>query len=707
MLEDASSTMAQMQWDRNDVFQKVIDYLDQAFLVLDHKGVLLYANWYARQHFYREEHLGRKLPLSFTLNPGWYPAVSLKTDFGENLLDVKVMLSRWTDASAYLVILSETEKNASSDVSHPPLQMLWNVLEDPVFILDNNGVILDANPAAKLQLHCSSENLLGQPLTALFIPGQQGEFSLVLHQAFKERAAIFSGLLGLREQHQFPVEILLKAENWDQGQVIFAFCRDLSHYSALEEQVDRLKGQLDEALESAFAYQWSMVTDADGKLSFRTLSSSADRVTGYPAEDFITGKKEWFSIVHPEDRSYVEDHLTQWVIGRQQESLEYRFIRPDQTVRWVQDMLETRRIIAGRVYLSGVSKDITELKRAEETRRQSSDQLLQWVNELKQRNSEATLFNEMGDLLQSCISFDEVFMVVRRFALELFSDQSGALYLYDASVNLLEQVVAWGENPPESRDFVPDDCWGLRRNSAQVANGSTDVHCKHVALDQCHSYLCVPMTVQTETLGLFHLCSNQKQPLEHLAQISLMFASRVALALSNLRLSETLRRQSIHDPLTGLYNRRYLDEMLNRELRRAIRHERPIGIIMADIDHFKDFNDQYGHAAADVVLKEVARFLQVQVRGEDIICRYGGEEFIAVLVEASLRDTEKRANLLREGIEALSVRYGEVTLGNVTISLGVSAFPQHGRNVQTLIESADNALYKAKRAGRNCVMTSD
>ncbi len=94
---------------------------------------------------------------------------------------------------------------------HTHLADVWNVLEDPVFILDNNGVILDANPAAKLQLHCSSENLLGQPLTALFIPGQQGEFSLVLHQAFKERAAIFSGLLGLREQHQFPVEIFVES----------------------------------------------------------------------------------------------------------------------------------------------------------------------------------------------------------------------------------------------------------------------------------------------------------------------------------------------------------------------------------------------------------------------------------------------------------------------------------------------------------------
>ena len=705
MLEDDSSTMANLQWERNDVFQKVIDCLDQAVVVMDHQGVLLYANWYARQHFFGDERLGGKLSLPFPLKPGWHPAVSLQTDSGKRLLDIKVMASRWAEDDAYLVFFAEYGKDFPLHHVDSLLSSLWNALEDPVFILNTDGVILNANTAAKLKLNRTAKKLVGQSLTTLIELGRQDEFSDVMQQAIQQHAAIFTGFL--QTQNPLPVEILFKAEKQAQGKVMFAFCRDLSHYSVLEEQVDRLRGQLDEALESAYAFQWGMVTDADGKLCVRSLSSSAARVTGYPVEDFITGQKNWLHIVHPEDRAYVEEHLMHWVIGRQRETLEYRFMRSDNTIRWVQDVLESRRIVAGRVYLNGLRKDITELKRAEETRQQSSEQLLQWVNELKQRNSEATLFNEMGDLLQSCVNYEEIFMVVRRFALELFPEQSGALYLYDASVNLLEQVVSWGDNPPEARDFDPDDCWGLRRNSAQVANGSTDVHCKHVELDQCLSYLCVPMTVQTETLGLFHLCSNQKKPLEHLAQISLMFASRVALALSNLRLSETLRRQSIHDSLTGLYNRRYLDEMLNRELRRAIRHERPIGIIMADIDHFKEFNDQFGHAAADVVLKEVARFLQAQVRGEDIMCRYGGEEFIAVLVEASLWDTEKRANLLREGVEALSVRYGEVTLGNVTISLGVSAFPQHGKTVQALIESADNALYKAKRAGRNCVMTAD
>ncbi len=167
-----------------------------------------------------------------------------------------------------------------------------------------------------------------------------------------------------------------------------------------------------------------------------------------------------------------------------------------------------------------------------------------------------------------------------------------------------------------------------------------------------------------------------------------------------------MRRQSIRDPLTGLYNRRYLEEMLARELRRASRHDRPIGIIMADIDHFKEFNDQFGHAAADSVLKEVGKFLQMQIRGEDTICRYGGEEFVAVLVEASLDDTHRRADILRKGIEALNVQYGDISLDGITVSLGVSAFPQHGRNAQTLIESADNALYQAKHAGRNCVKTA-
>jgi diguanylate cyclase (GGDEF)-like protein len=153
-------------------------------------------------------------------------------------------------------------------------------------------------------------------------------------------------------------------------------------------------------------------------------------------------------------------------------------------------------------------------------------------------------------------------------------------------------------------------------------------------------------------------------------------------------LSEKPRRQSIRDPLTGLFNRRYMEEIMKRELRRANRHDRPVGVIMMDIDHFKDYIDMFGHTASDALLKDLGDFLQVHIRGEDIACRYGGEEFIAVLVEASLDATLKRAQILCEGINQISVHHGELRLGGITASLGVASFPEHGQTMQELIEAA-------------------
>jgi diguanylate cyclase (GGDEF)-like protein/PAS domain S-box-containing protein len=168
-------------------------------------------------------------------------------------------------------------------------------------------------------------------------------------------------------------------------------------------------------------------------------------------------------------------------------------------------------------------------------------------------------------------------------------------------------------------------------------------------------------------------------------------------------LNALLQQQVIRDPLTGLHNRRYLDETLPRELQRAERQGQPVGCIMLDIDYFKPFNDTYGHDAGDTVLRAVSTFLQQHTRGEDIACRYGGEEFTLVLPGASLADTQQRARELRTGIQALVVKHGGQALAQVTISLGVAVFPEHGTTADSLIRAADQALYQAKRNGRNRV----
>jgi diguanylate cyclase (GGDEF)-like protein len=167
------------------------------------------------------------------------------------------------------------------------------------------------------------------------------------------------------------------------------------------------------------------------------------------------------------------------------------------------------------------------------------------------------------------------------------------------------------------------------------------------------------------------------------------------------------RELSIRDPLTGLFNRRYLEETLTLEMIRAARKQHPIGVIMVDIDHFKRINDLHGHAAGDAVLVQMGDFLLTHVRSSDVICRYGGEEFILVLPEATRKITQMRAEQIREDARHLHVQYEEQTLEAFTLSLGVAVFPEHGSTYDVILRAVDTALYRAKRDGRDRVCVAD
>src|SRR6266700_1802410 len=161
-----------------------------------------------------------------------------------------------------------------------------------------------------------------------------------------------------------------------------------------------------------------------------------------------------------------------------------------------------------------------------------------------------------------------------------------------------------------------------------------------------------------------------------------------------------LKNQSIKDALTGVFNRRYLEEFLERETRRVARSKQPLGVIMLDLDHFKKFNDTYGHGAGDKVLQELGMTLLKSVRAEDVVCRYGGEEFIILLPGAGEDATRGRAERIRSRVQELAVSWEGESLGVLTISAGVAGFPEHGSSAQ-VVAAADAALYRAKRSGRD------
>jgi diguanylate cyclase (GGDEF)-like protein len=184
-------------------------------------------------------------------------------------------------------------------------------------------------------------------------------------------------------------------------------------------------------------------------------------------------------------------------------------------------------------------------------------------------------------------------------------------------------------------------------------------------------------------------------------------ARQSALAFANIRLRDSLRQQSIRDPLTGLFNRRYMTETLERESFRARRSGQGFTLLMADIDHFKRFNDQYGHEAGDRVLAVVARTFEHGARREDIVCRWGGEEFVWVQLGAGLENGKRRAEELLHDVRELQVEYDGKPLPSITLSFGVAVFPQHGTSAEEVLRVADEALYRAKAAGRNQVVAAE
>lgn len=342
----------------------------------------------------------------------------------------------------------------------------------------------------------------------------------------------------------------------------------------------------------------------------------------------------------------------------------------------------------------------------------STDALLRRIEELEQARSEVDLLNEMGDFLQSCSITEEAYAVITEMGGRLFPKDSGALFVLNDSKNLVERVAFWGDLPIEDV-FSPETCWALRRGKTHImVDRSSVLLCDHIGelLGEC---ICIPLIAHGEKLGVMQLRTADSEiqgkigvqtTLEHGRVLASNFAERIAVALSNLQLRESLRATSIRDPLTGLYNRRYLEETLERELHRAARSGGSVGIIMCDVDGFKELNDEFGHPTGDEVLRELGRFLQTSIRDEDLACRYGGDEFALILPDASFAITLERSQRLREAVKDMDLSGGGRGIRPVSLSFGTAAFPRDGLVPAKLIGAADAALYRAKSLGKDQVV---
>ncbi|OGB82079.1 MAG: hypothetical protein A2496_22825 [Burkholderiales bacterium RIFOXYC12_FULL_60_6] len=356
---------------------------------------------------------------------------------------------------------------------------------------------------------------------------------------------------------------------------------------------------------------------------------------------------------------------------------------------------------------------------AAEALRQSNDRLALSIEHTERQTREVHVMAEMGRMLQTSAARDELINVIASYARELFPTETGALFIYSPSRDDLEAVVTWGDFPADGsqRRFAPDECWSLRLGQKYQQDAAhVGLHCPHVNNLQSNHYLCVPVMAHGETLGVLHLrfsmdesgagATTSPRTIEALSALAGSIAEYVALAFANQLLRDRLRNQAIRDPLTDLFNRRYAEETLVRELQLAVRKQTPLSVIFLDLDHFKRINDTYGHDAGDVVLEKVGILMKTHTRGHDVACRYGGEEFLLVMSDTPLEVARQRAEALREGIRSLDIVYKTQSIA-VTASFGVAAFPDSGADRDQLLKAVDVALYEAKTSGRNRVVTAN
>ncbi len=331
--------------------------------------------------------------------------------------------------------------------------------------------------------------------------------------------------------------------------------------------------------------------------------------------------------------------------------------------------------------------------------------------ELKEHNEKITLLVEMSDILLACGSIKELSNVTAKYCEKILNFSSGLFFIKHPTENLLEISASWGSPTLHKSTLLYAQCWALRlRHLHQVDASSAELICEHIKIGDKKpiSYFCVPLMAQNDIYGLLYLeiIQNENQPSlsENEKLVINAFAELAALSLANVRLRENLRSQSIRDPLTSLYNRRYLEDFLFKQLHQAERTKKSLAVLMIDFDYFKNINDVYGHDAGDLVLKELAKILQEDVHESDSASRYGGEEFILVLYDTNAERAKQRAENARKSIKNLQIRYGAQVIKSVSVSIGVAIYPQDGKTGPELIEAADKALYYAKNNGRDQII---
>jgi len=392
---------------------------------------------------------------------------------------------------------------------------------------------------------------------------------------------------------------------------------------------------------------------------------------------------------------------------------------------WMEVRSQLIHWVDNRLVRMEIATDITRHKRMEVEMHLLNGSLSESLLSLQERNREMVVLNELSESLQICENTQDAYLAFGKIAEELFNAQPGELLTLDPASRTLGVGCRWGSLIYSIDESTVFSCPALKEKKLMISLSPEDTGiCPCVTRSVFKvPFLCAVIDDQNKPFALLHLEYHDNSPLDPLENISVsstishslslkewenlatMVASQLSLLLMNIRLKQRLQIEAIRDPLTGLFNRRYMDESLEREFSRAQRHQHPVGVIIIDIDHFKAYNDQFGHKMGDCILKQFGAYFLSHFRGEDTACRFGGDEIVIILPEASLDKTCERAREINRDSHNL-IADENCFEQRLTTSIGVAVFPQHGHTFSEVMEAADSALYHAKQNGRDQVVVA-
>jgi diguanylate cyclase (GGDEF)-like protein/PAS domain S-box-containing protein len=587
------------------------------------------------------------------------------------------------------------------------LEWLINSSVDGILAFDRDGFVTVWNPGMERIFGVSAKDTLGRPafLACPFLKELGEEVNFVAALSGKKvisrdkcytipganATAYFEGYYG-------PMH------NSSGGEVIggLAIFRDITKGRLAEQGKRASEERYRELFENA--YDMVYTYDLSGKIT--SINKAAERILGYTRAEAL--KMRFIQFVAPEFQQSARRMIDRQIADEAPVTQEIEIIVKDGS-RITLEVSNRLIFQEGQpVGTQGIARDITERKKTEEALQHANKKLEAWVQELEQRTREMTLLSEMGDILRACLTTEEVYEVIERVSQEIFPAQGGALYVMGPRRNIVEAVAEWGETSRIESTFTPDGCWALRRGRVHwVEDTNVGLLCKHLSSPPPKGYLCVPMMAQSEAVGVLHLAQGEASQMPEAKQrLAMAMAERVAMALSNLKLHETLRNQSIHDQLTGLFNRSFLEESLELELRRAARIQGSLCAIMLALDNFQMINENFGAETGDSILRRTGMLIQANVRKGDIACRYSGHTFVIILPQTGYDIGRMRAGSLCNLARTLEIKSRGEQVGQISASAGLAVFPGNGQTVEALLRSAEAALSRASSAGGDCVIVA-